>query len=324
MIKNIFPFPTYIESEVNRLFAEKKWSQLPKSLAEDVLQLSDFYIHNPDSPTPWEKEWAQRAGLVYFWPLNTLRLLKIKSELINQNFFQNLKYMLDYGAGVGTASWALQDQFPKPQLFERSSIPQRFFPNFHWIEKPQVGPHSLTVFSYSLTELESLPDWIFESEALLIIEPSTQQDGRKLLELRQQLIEKNYFIWAPCPHQLACPLLSQSKTDWCHDRVLIEKPSWFENMEKYLPMKNNTLTFSYLAARKTPPIAKTWSRLVGDPLHEKGKTRQLICRGSDREFLSWMLRNGEAPELSRGDRIYVDGFEKKSNELRSLKIRRHD
>lgn len=319
-MKKIYPFPAYIESEINRIFAEKKWSKLSKSLAEDVLQLSDFYIHNPDSPTPWEKEWAQRAGLVYFWPLNTLRLQKIKDELENQNFFAGLNHMIDYGAGAATASWLFKDVLPKQNLLERSTIPQNWFPQFKWSQTAIADTKSLTVFSYSLTELATLPSWSFDSEAILIIEPSTQQDGRKLLEIRQQLIDKNYFVWAPCPHQLACPLFSQSKTDWCHDRVHIQKPQWFEDMEKYLPMKNNTLTFSYVAARKTPPPARKWARLVGDQLNEKGKSRQLICRGPDREFLSWMHRNGEPPEYNRGDRVIIEEFEKKSNELRSPKI----
>ncbi len=319
-MKQIIPFPSYIQTEIDRVFKEKGWGKQSKSLAEDVLQLSDFYIANPDSPTPWEKEWAQRAGLVYFWPLNTIRLLKIKAELVNQNFFSDLNHMTDYGAGVGTASWVFEDVFKNQQLLERSTIPQNMFPKFNWTQKAEGNDSSFTVFSYSLTELNQLPDWSYNSEALLIIEPSTQQDGRKLLELRQQLIEKGYHMWAPCPHQLACPLNTNSKTDWCHDRVHIEKPQWFEDIEKYLPMKNNTLTFSYIAARKTPPPARSWSRLVGDQLNEKGKTRQLICRGPEREYLSWMLRHGEPPLFHRGDRVFLEEHEKKSNELRSPKV----
>lgn len=320
-MKKIYQFPPFIELEIDRIFVEKKWSRQPKSLAEDVLKLSDFYIHNPDSSTPWEKEWAQRAGLVYFWPLNTLRLLKIKNELESQSFFSGLNCMIDYGAGTGTASWVFQNVLSKQELFERSSVPQQWFPNFNWTQKIVADQNRLAIFSYSLTELSQLPDWSFDSEALLIIEPSTQQDGRKLMELRQNLIEKNYFMWAPCPHQLGCPLLLNSKTDWCHDRVHIEKPSWFEEIEKHLPIKNQTLTFSYLAARKMPPPKKEWSRLVGDQLVEKGKTRQLICRGAEREFLSWIHRYGVPPALSRGDRILLENFEKKSNELREPKLK---
>ncbi len=319
-MKKAYNLPSYIEPEIKRLFAAKKWQWQSKSLAEDVLQLSDYYIHNPAGATPWEKEWAQRAALVYFWPLNTLRLQKIKEELTGQNFFDGLKQMVDYGAGTGTASWLFQDQFSKQQLVERSSVPQNWFPQFSWTDKAVANSETLTVFSYSLTEVDQIPDWSLNSEALLIIEPSTQQDGRKLLELRDQLIQKGYYIWAPCPHQGACPLLTQSKNDWCHDRVHIDRPEWFVDIEKYLPMKNQTLTFSYVAARKKAPPKPMWSRLVGDLLKEKGKSRQLICRGPEREYLSWMLRDGEPPEFYRGDKVLLESYEKKSNELRSPKV----
>lgn len=319
-MKNAYNLPSYLEPEIKRLFAAKKWQWQSKSLAEDVLQLSDFYIHNPAGATPWEKEWAQRASLVYFWPLNTLRLQKIKEELTSQNFFEGLTQMVDYGAGTGTASWLFKDQFSKQLLVERSSVPKSWFQQFSWTEKVAANSETLTVFSYSLTEVDQLPDWSLNSEALLIIEPSTQQDGRKLLELRDKLIQNGYHIWAPCPHQQACPLLTQSKNDWCHDRVHVDRPEWFMDIEKYLPMKNQTLTFSYIAARKKAPPARTWSRLVGDLLKEKGKSRQLICRGPEREYLSWMLRDGEPPEFYRGDKVLLEAYEKKSNELRSPKV----
>ena len=71
-----------------------------------------------------------------------------------------------------------------------------------------------------------------------------------------------------------------------------------------------------LVAKAAAPASKQW-RIVGDRLEEKGKTRQLVCRGPEREFLSWMHRNGEAPEIPRG--VLIDAptdFEIKSNELR--------
>ena len=68
-------------------------------------------------------------------------------------------------------------------------------------------------------------------------------------------------------------------------------------------MRNNTITTSYLLARKKKPSVAASSkrvRLVGDQLPEKGKTRQLICRGENREYLSWMHKNSNPPQLFRG------------------------
>ncbi|MFN9066725.1 MAG: hypothetical protein ACK5V3_05815, partial [Bdellovibrionales bacterium] len=71
----------------------------------------------------------------------------------------------------------------------------------------------------------------------------------------------------------------------------------------------------------TKPPVYDWARLTGDQLFEKGKTRQLICRGPEREFLAWMNRDGEAPTLARGDRVILEKFEQKSNELRVKSLR---
>ena len=82
-------------------------------------------------------------------------------------------------------------------------------------------------------------------------------------------------------------------------------------------MKNRTLTTSYLLMRKTKPSEIHAARVVGDTLKEKGKDRQMICRGPDREFLAWMHKNKLQQDIPRGTLIEVpDTLQKVSNELR--------
>lgn len=90
-------------------------------------------------------------------------------------------------------------------------------------------------------------------------------------------------------------------------------------MEAILPMKNRTLTYSYLlVSRRVPhPSHRGWARVIGDTLKERGKTRQMICRGEKREFLSWLLKRGEPEEIPHGALIHgVDQAEVKGPELR--------
>jgi len=88
-------------------------------------------------------------------------------------------------------------------------------------------------------------------------------------------------------------------------------------MEEHLPMKNKTLTMSYLLMRKAKPQVISAARVVGDTLKEKGKDRQMICRGSEREFLAWMHKNGIAQEIPRGSLVEIpNDLQKVSNELR--------
>lgn len=324
-----FSLPSSLEMKIEN--ALKMHFQLSlqdsKKLAEAVKKLSDFFIQQPEGATPWKESWAQVAYLVYFLPLNHARVQAVVTEAARQNFFQNLEELVDFGAGFGTASLALRAHFQKFTLVERAkdicsrfdfldSSKSQWFDKIPGLETPQK---TLGVFSYSLTELEDIPLWAKKLEALMILEPSTQQDGRKLLELRKKLQSEGYNIWGPCTHQGSCPLLTQSKTDWCHDRIHFEMPGWFASLEQHLPMKNRTLTTSYLLARRSPaPALEAHSaRTVGDLLPEKGKDRQMICRGEEREFLAWMHKKGLRQEIPRGVVIQIpEDAQKVSNELR--------
>jgi hypothetical protein len=315
----------------------------PAALARSVQKLSDFYIANPAAPTPYDESWAREAYLAYFFPLNLIRLLAATERAKQTGFFSGLNSWIDFGSGPGPASLALDlslpGQFTRGLCIERSAqsirmherlraanagIPQT--PKVTWQQSWGKGrgegldaKTTLAVFSYSLTEIDTLPPWVNDHEAVMIVEPATNQDGRKLLELRRSLMGNGWKIWGPCTHQASCPLLDKSNRDWCHDRTDWIKPSWFEDIQKHLPMRNDTLTWSWLIARRTPPPASlsTLARLTGDLRKEKGAARQMFCRGEDREFLSWQKRDGESPEWPRGALVRLaPGVVQKGSEIR--------
>ncbi len=244
-----------------------------------MLALSDYFIHKPDNTTLGMRRGPKLLIFVIIYSLNATRLTAIIEEADKRNFFAGLEHVIDFGAGLATASLVLSEKHRfQFQLIERASEPQKiieqFFPQFcadEWkrtFSAPKLKDprKTLAVFSYSLTELSDIPEWAAQCEALMLVEPSTQQDGRKLLQLRQRLLEQGYHAWAPCTHQGLCPLLTQSKTDWCHDRVHFLAPEWFQKMEEQLPMRNRTLTMSYLLMRKTPAPKIQAARVVGDLL----------------------------------------------------------
>jgi len=305
-------------------------------IAESILRLSDYYIQNPSGETPWSEKYCQVAYRHYYLPLNYLRLANVVRHGMDVGYYEGLNTFVDWGCGPGTASLALAaNEWLKPKiqkqvLYDISSAAVESFSDLHssLVNPEKVkslrlqnygGKSSCLVFSYSLTEVSELPAGWDQYEALMIAEPSTSEDGRKLLELRSKLIKNGYFMWAPCTHQMDCPLLLHSKNDWCHDRIQVQAPQWFSQVEQQLPMKNKTVTTSYLLARKTPPpeSIKAFGRLIGDSMEEKGKTRQLYCRGPEREFLTWMHKAIKTQTFPRGELIHQpEGAEKKSNEIR--------
>jgi hypothetical protein len=309
---------SFIESKLNSFHLSL---DAPKKLAFSVKKLSDYFIQNPLAKTPWDQDWCQIGYLVYFFPLNLIRAQAVFQESQRLNFLFDIQQAFDFGCGMGSGSYWLPESL-KINFIDQSEIPMKYLTRTGHQSKTvptNLPEKSVTIFSYSLTELESLPPWSLQSEALILIEPATQQDGRKLLKIRESLIEKGFHIWAPCLHQLGCPLLTHSKNDWCHDRVFFDQPEWFIEIEKHLPIKNKTLTMSYLLARKSAPpkMSENSARLIGDQVPEKGKSRQLICRGPDREFLSWLDRDGPVPELYRGEIFTISSdYRKIANEVR--------
>jgi ribosomal protein RSM22 (predicted rRNA methylase) len=300
--------------------------------------MSDFYIQNPKAQTPWHEKWVQAAQIAYYLPLNYLRAQAVVDEAKRVRFFDDIKSFCEMGSGLGALTAHLRENIYNGFCVEISNeanqLHKKLFPNDPNSPNNPNGkvdfkkdalsmPVDLVAFSYVLTELSRLPLEALNAEALLIIEPSTQEDGRKLMEIRQNLIDKGFHIWAPCTHQEKCPLFAQSKRDWCHDRIHLNMPEWFLNIEKHLKFKNKTITFSYLLARKKPsPILKpTNARIVGDMLPEKGKTKVMICKGEDREFLSWLHKDKLDIEIHRGELIDIDfPLESKGSELRIKKF----
>ncbi|HVK60120.1 MAG TPA: small ribosomal subunit Rsm22 family protein, partial [Bdellovibrionales bacterium] len=292
-----------------------------KKLADAVLRLSDHFTQNPDAATPWRETWAQAAYLAYFFTLNFARASAVATEAKRVGFLDDLTTVVDFGSGTGSAVHALSSVFEKDYIACDISAEALSFcrslsanPNALKTEvcsspgaAQKLAPIKNTAMmaSYSLTELPAFPREWMQSEAVIIIEPSTRDDGRRLQSWRSDLIEAGFRIWAPCTHEGACPLLIHSEKDWCHDRIHFDPPKWWDALEQNLPMKNRTITYSYLLARKSAPPA--WlqgkGRLIGDMLEEKGKTRQAICRGDEREFLSWFpqrLPKNESIEFERG------------------------
>ncbi len=299
----------------------------PQKLAKAVLEVSNDY-QEVSTKTPWHRPEAIAAYLAYFFPLNYIRSLKVIDEGKKWGFFNDSENLLDFGCGPGTLTKALLDdkdfEFKKYQGFDSESRISKLYEDspaanatvqFHREMPSTKQKNNLLLASYVLNELKKTPQWIFDFEKILIIEPSTKQAFPELLNVRDQLIEKKYFIVAPCPHSHQCPL-QESKRDWCHDRVHWQQPEWFQRIENHLPIKNNTLTFSYLLASRKPLNIPTFARVVGDAQVEKGKTRWMICQGPEREFLSFLKRQGEAPQIHRGDRLQLSHFEKKGSELR--------
>lgn len=297
-----------------------------------IVRISDHF-QNRVRVTPWEKTHFREAYFVYFHTLNVLRLKAVFKELSrwHPQFCPN--HIFDFGSGLGASELAFREVFTdcsSPWTFIESNReaerlhsrirPQSWCSNVDWTRQiPAFPQESLLISSYSLNELNEFPTEFLNAETIIIVEPSTQAITRRLMALREPLSDSGFHLLAPCTHSMQCPLLKESKKDWCYDRIHWERPKWFEALEAQLPMTNRTLTFSYLIASRTlkPQKLEKSARVIGDTLKEKGKSRQMICRGEEREFLSWLKRDGAPQPIPHGSLVELpDEIESKGKELR--------
>ncbi len=336
----------------------------PRQIAECVLKLSDFYISNPQAPTPWGETFTQVAYQHYYHPLNLLRAKEVVRLGQVHGFWNGISKVADWGCGLGAGSEAVSSSLKSSaklplqiDFIESSPIAC----NLHKAMSPLKGQYlsalnmsglkqntqqtlhpnyDLGIFSFSLTEVENPLPLFGQFKKIMMIEPGTHQDGRRLMGYRQKLIDQGWRIVAPCTHHQACPLLTHSKTDWCHHRVEIQRPAELAEIEEFLPFENPTLTFSYLLAESfavssdkttsasevrlsnphdsNAPADSHLARAIGDPMIEKGKIRQALCRGPKREFLAWLKKNGDFDFPKRGSLFQLPKHKEVSNEIRPV------
>lgn len=332
--------------------------QKPSGLSKGILESSQHFIQQL-GPSPWTKPVFQASYIAHFLPMNVFRWLSLMSRLEEQKL-NPFDSVLDFGAGPLTFRIAMALKYPEKNLnyayVELSdnpikigeailqSIQKSLSPNqkAYASNKTKLTkdmPFETLVLSYSLNELTITPEEFWSFKNILILEPSMQDVSRKLLELREQAFTKNFKPLAPCTHADQCPMLLNSKKDWCFDRTTIEIPDIARNLYKILPFETKHLTYSYLLLSQNKShdlkamnknnnndnqaevhsLKNTVGRIVGDWQQEKGKRKIMLCRSSEREFISLLKKSSASANtgFGRGDKISLDfDYEIKGNELR--------
>lgn len=334
----------------------KQTDQNQKMLKEHILSLSTHYQQR-ESITPWEHPMQQLAYLCYFMPLNQLRLWAALNRLTEQGLHLNSGSIIEVGSGPGTSAFSLGEHpffarrwqsylglepskvardlhrqwFQMSRKYSQGHDPQdeskpaneiKFEEDFELVDdlpsKARLN-ESLLLMQTSLNELNRWPSWFFEAQEILVIEAGHRLKSRLLIDFRKQAIDQGYSVWAPCTHQMNCPM-AEVKTDWCHDRFELAEADLPTSLTRLWPLDRQDLSFSYLyLKRNKSPERLSIARVTGDLLVEKGKSRQLICRSEKREFLSWLHRQGKPNDVApRGSLISLEDlkFTLKGTELR--------
>ncbi len=85
---------------------------------------------------------------------------------------------------------------------------------------------------------------------MLVIEPGTRLAARRLIELRETLIENGMGVTAPCPHQDECPMPGSGNKAWCHFAFDVRgAPPWLLQLAEAARLPKERLSLSFLLAR---------------------------------------------------------------------------
>jgi ribosomal protein RSM22 (predicted rRNA methylase) len=236
--------------------------------------------------------------------------------------------MLDVGAGPGTAVIAASDCWTgiaEAELIEASPAIRKWGEAFvsklpldsvRWraddlaLARP-AQKFDLVTLGYLLDELSQdaitaliARLWDATAGMIIVIEPGTPAGWSRILDVRKQLIGFGAHLVAPCPHALACPLVSP---DWCHFSRRVQRSRMHRRVKSAdVPWEDEK--FIYLAAAREPGL-QPLARVIAPPVLRGGiasltlcnqdgtRTRPLLSRRDGKSF-------AQARRLDWGDAIF--------------------
>ncbi|SFT67782.1 small ribosomal subunit Rsm22 family protein [Mesorhizobium sp. YR577] len=241
------------------------------------------------------------------------------------------KTLLDVGAGPGTAFWAARDCWDgleEAVLVETSPSIRAVGAGLAGHATPTIAryvaadvsgglrdlqPVDLVTLAYVLDELDPakidpLIDrlWSLTTGTLVIVEPGTPAGWQRILRVRARLIEAGAHLAAPCPHQVACPLVTP---DWCHFSRRVAR-SRLHRLAKGGEVPWEDEKYIFVAASRVPADGPD-ARVLAPPQASSGMVRLKLCEadGSVGERLI-TRREGAAFKSARkldwGDGMWVE------------------
>ncbi len=171
----------------------------------------------------------------------------------------------------------------------------------------------------------------------IIIEPALRETSRELLEVRDGLAEKGFFIFSPCLASTRCPAFQNLK-DWCHEDIPWDPPALIKDIDRLTGLRKDSLKFSYLVLRKdsrslSDMFGPDSFRVVSEPLVTKGKIEFFLCGLHGRKLVTRLDRdrsplNVHFEKLKRGaivsfERLRDEGERYKIEQLTEVIIHKH-
>ena len=175
--------------------------------------------------------------------------------------------------------------------------------------------------------LESLMSLLDEQGTVIMIEPATRTQSRRLLRFRDLAIQKGANVYSPCTRQAGCPALKK-EDDWCHTEMKWKRPPFIKAIDDIVGTLRLSLKSTYMILRKdgltisnAVDTEKNLYRVVSERFDEKGRVRSFFCGENGRYEHVINKRdlsefNGDFTEIERYDLISLIGEEVREHDIR--------
>ena len=212
-----------------------------------------------------------------------------------KSYDEDIKSVLDVGAGTGAATWAVTNLTEAEQItcLERedemrkigSQLMKNNLPNVEWkqfdLNKDEIRENAdLVITSYVINELTEsdrqnaiIKMWNTTNGILVIIEPGTPEGFKHILEARKVLLEQGANIVAPCTHNNKCPISTEN--DWCSFYVRVAR-SGIQRQAKKGELGYEDEKFSYIAFSKKQ-VYTNGARILRHPQINSGYVKVKLC-----------------------------------------------
>lgn len=321
--------PAALTAAVARLLEERS----RRELAERAARISAIYRAEGRTAQAIVDETDALAYALTRLPATYAATMSALSRLAEQAPDLYPRRMLDLGAGLGTASVAAGEAWPELEAFALLDRSRAFLDaarrladagagalaRARLVEGDLIAPPAfercdLVVASYALTEiaedaLGAVVDaaWAACDGALVIVEPGTPRDYRRLMRARERLLAAGARILAPCPHGAPCPIASP---DWCHFSARLAR-SRDHRLVKGVDAPFEDEKFAYLvAARESLGAGPAAARALARPQPLKHGLRIRLCTAAGIEEVMFPKRDkrrfGPIKKKTWGDAVALE------------------
>lgn len=170
--------------------------------------------------------------------------------------------------------------------------------------------------------LAAITEHLAPGGAFIIVDPGTRRAARRLLEVRNMLVQNSGLrLYAPCLCASACPL-QDDPGQWCHEKLFWQPTEAVRLIDGVLGFtKEKGVKYSFLSFVKKNvdrlslyagmAQEKIW-RVGSYVIKNKGEDRLWVCNGRQRLLLRRLERNrtdtnSDFENAERGAIVFVDG-----------------